>query len=123
MAAGRPAAYADGPVPRLFAAARVLSLGIACNNPPQRATGAPSSSTASPLTACERAWQDFAAIDDFHDRVRAAVPTLHACGSLEEGIRVGRATPGHRLLPAKITAVKMCRNEAGVRSAPVCRSL
>jgi hypothetical protein len=110
-------------VPRLFAIALVLSLGIACNNPPQRATRASASSTASPLTACERAWRDFAAIDDFHDRVRAAVPTLHACQSLKEWIRVGRATPGHRLRPAKITAVKMCRHEEGVRSAPVCRSL
>jgi len=108
---------------RLFAVALVLTLGIACNNQPQRVTSAPSTSAASTLTACERAWQDFAAIDDFHDRVKAAVPTLHVCRSLEEWIRVGRATPGHRLLPARTTAVKMCRYEDGVRNAPVCRSL
>ncbi len=108
---------------RLFAVGLTLSLGIACSGAAQRATSAPSSSTASTLTACERAWQDFAAIDDFHDRVKAAVPTLRACHSLEEWIQVGRATPGHRLLPVKTTAVKMCRYEEGVRSAPVCRSL
>jgi hypothetical protein len=108
---------------RVFAVALLLTFGIACNNQPQRAAGAPSISAASTLTACEQAWQDFAAIDDFHDRVKAAVPTLRACQSLEEWIRVGRATPGHRLLPVKTTAVKMCRYEEGVRSAPVCRSL
>jgi len=108
---------------KLFAVALMLTLGIACNYQPQRAASAPSASRASTLTACERAWQDFAAIDDFHDRVKAAVPTLRACRSLEEWIQVGRATPGHRLLPARTTAVKMCRYEDGVQSAPVCRSL
>jgi hypothetical protein len=101
----------------------VLSLGIACTDPPQHATSALTSSPASTPTACERAWQDFAAIDEFHDRIRAAVPTLRACRSVEEWVQVGRATPGHRLLPTQVTAEKMCRYEDGVRSAPVCRSL
>ena len=108
---------------KLFAVALVLTLGIACSNPRHRSTSALATSPASTATACERAWKDFAAIDDFHDRVKAAVPTLHACRSLDDWIRVGRATPGHRLLPVKATAVKMCRFEEGVRSAPVCRSL
>jgi len=105
------------------AAVLVLTLGIACNHPPRRVTGAPVASPASTLTACERAWQDFAAIDDFHDRVRAAVPTLRACQSVEEWIQVGRTTSGHRLVPTQVTAEKMCRFENGVRNAPVCRSL
>ena len=108
---------------KLFAVALLLTLGIACNNQPQRAASAPSTSAASTLTACERAWQDFAAIDDFHDRIRAAVPTLRACRSVEEWVQVGRATPGHRLLPSEVTAEKMCRYEAGLHNAAVCRSL
>jgi hypothetical protein len=101
----------------------VLSLGIACNNAPQRATSAPTSSPASTVTACERAWQDFAKIDAFHDSYRAATPTLFQCRSLDEWVAVGRATPGHSLLPARITATNICRYEEEVRSAPVCRSL
>jgi hypothetical protein len=55
--------------------------------------------------------------------MRAAVPTLRACQSLEEWIQVGRATPGHRLLTTRITALRMCRYEKEIRTASVCRSL
>lgn len=103
--------------------ALALSATPACQTSTREPTAAPARSTATARTACARAWQDFAAIDDFHDRIRAAVPTLRACHSVAEWIEVGETTPGHRLAPTRTTATKMCRYEDGVRSAAVCRSL
>jgi hypothetical protein len=123
MAAARRAAYAELPVMKLCAVTLVLTLGIACIEAAHPATNAPGPSPTSSHTACERAWQEYAAIDDFHDSYRAATPTLFECRSLDEWIAVGRATPGHSLLPARFTATNICRYEEEVRSAPVCRSL
>jgi hypothetical protein len=101
----------------------VAAVGVACASVSVGTTPA-SPSAGSPRTSCEKAWDDFAAIDDFHDSYRAATPTLFACRSVEEWIAVGRATPGHSMRSARVTAIGICRyEEEEVRSAPVCRSL
>ncbi len=81
--------------------------------------GVPQSSS----TPCERAWESFAAIDDLHDSLEDAVPTLRACADVEEWIRVGNATSGHSLLVGKPTAKNLCRFQAGAKGSSVCTSL
>jgi hypothetical protein len=104
--------------------ALVAALALAgCSGSAPDPVVASRSSVPASVTPCQRAWRDFAAIDDFHDRVRAAAPTFRACRSVEEWIDVGGATPGHRLIPNRATAVEICRYEPGVRSSAVCRSL
>jgi hypothetical protein len=101
----------------------LLGTAVACSEVSRDPIAPTTSASASSRTSCERAWDDFAAIDDFHDSYRAATPTLFACQSVEEWVAVGRATPGHSMRPARITAANICRYEEDVRSAPVCRSL
>jgi hypothetical protein len=81
--------------------------------------GTPPSSS----TACERAWEGFAAIDDLHDTLQDAVPTLLACSDLDEWIRIGNATPGHSLFVGRVTAKNLCRFQQGAQGSKVCESL
>jgi hypothetical protein len=101
----------------------LLATGVACNATSPDRTPPSAAVAASSRTSCERAWDDFAAIDDFHDSYRAATPTLFACQSADEWVAVGRATPGHSMRPTRIIAANICRYEEEVRSSPVCRSI
>lgn len=76
-----------------------------------------------PPTACEQAWSQFGAINDFQDSLEDAVPTLFACSDVDEWVRVGKDTPGHSLIVARATAKNLCRFQPGTKTAPVCTSL
>jgi len=73
-------------------------------------------------TACEQAWQSFAAIDDMQDSLSDAVPTLFACSSVDEWIQVGSGTSGHNLIVNRGTLDNLCRYQDGAADAPLCAS-
>jgi hypothetical protein len=72
---------------------------------------------------CLNEWQSFADIDDLHDTLEDAVPTLFACSSFEEWRAGGESVQGHSLLVIKTTARNLCRYQAGAEGAPVCDDL
>jgi hypothetical protein len=109
---------------RLVEASAVLAILVsaACGSGSSGGDGARSGHE-SASTPCERAREAFAAIDDLHDTLEDAIPTLHACSDFNEWDRVGNATSGHNLVVAKVTAKNLCRFQSGTQGAPVCESL
>jgi hypothetical protein len=102
-------------VPRLLLATGLLPFVlVGCGNESSTAADQDSS------TACEQAWQAFAAIDDMQDSLSDAVPTLSACSSVDEWIRVGSETPGHSLIVNEGTLDNLCRYEDEAAGAPLC---
>jgi hypothetical protein len=76
-----------------------------------------------PSAGCLEAWGAFGAINDFQDSLEDVVPTLFACSNVKEWIQAGKATPGHSLIVARLTAENLCRGQPGAEGAPVCESL
>src|SRR5205809_710243 len=74
-------------------------------------------------TPCEQAWATFATIDDMHDTLSDAVPTLFACPTLSEWLQAGNRTPGDTLIVARVTAENLCRYQESAKNAPLCQSL
>jgi hypothetical protein len=74
-------------------------------------------------SSCQGAWQSFADIDDLHDSLEDAVPTLFACSTFEEWRAGGESVQGHSLLVIKTTARNLCQFQAGAEGAPVCDDL
>jgi hypothetical protein len=102
----------------------VMAVGCGAAGPSNGGSGSSrAGGAAAAVSACESSWQAFAAIDDMHDSVEDAVPTLFACHDRREWIGAGKATPGHSFVVAKVTAANLCRYQKNVEEAAVCHSL
>jgi hypothetical protein len=48
-------------------------------------------------------------LDNMHDTIKQAVPTLFACSNLKMWLAVGRATPGQGFFLSRFSAGNLCR--------------